>query len=138
MRIWDYLKAFATGALTLALNLLTLVLLVFGYSQFIEPGQTPEFYTEAAPRLGAWSGPLAGALIMFLLVWLLSRRRPQRKAYAFAGATFVSYFALDIALGLAATPASELFRLPFIVSLAGVCAAAFAAAFVAAARSRRI
>lgn len=131
MQIWDYLKAFATGALTLALNLLTLVLLVFGYSQFVEPGHPPEFYSEAAPRMGAWSGPIAGALFIFLLVWTLSLRRPQRNAYAFAAAVFASYAALDIALGLAAAPASELLRPPFLLSLTGVCAAAFAAAFVA-------
>ena len=134
MQVWDYLKAFATGALALALNLLTLVLLAFGYSQFIEPGQPPEFYSEAAPRMGAWSGPLAGALILFVLVWALSQRRPQRTAYAFAGSVFASYLALDVALGLAAAPASELFRLPFLLSLSGACAAAFAAAFIATRR----
>lgn len=130
MKVWDYPKALLTGALVLALNLATLVAIVFGYS-FIEPGHPPEFYSEAAPRLGAYSGPIAGALLMFFFVWLLSSRKPQRNAYAFAATTFVSYAVLDIALGLAAAPASELFRLPFLLSLAGVCAAAFAAAFVA-------
>lgn len=130
MQVWDYLKALLTGFAVLALNLATLVAIVFGYS-LIEPGHPPEFYTEAAPRLGAWSGPIAGALLMFVFVWLLSQRRPQRNATAFAAATFASYAALDIALGLAAAPAAELFRLPFALSLAGVCIAAFAAAFVA-------
>ena len=135
MQVWDYLKAFITGFAVLALNLLTLVALVFGYSQFIAPGHPPEFYSEAAPRFGAYSGPIAGALLMFIFVWLLSRRKPQRSAYAFTAATFASYAAIDIALGLAAAPASELLRLPFMLSLAGVCAAAFAAAFVATKRS---
>lgn len=135
MQVWDYLKALGTGALALALNLLTLVLLVFGYSQFVEPGHPQEFYNEAALRLGAYSGPIGGATILFLLISLLSRRRPQRNAYAFAGATFASYFAIDTALGLATTPATELFRLPFLLSMAGACAAALVAAFLATKRT---
>ncbi|MCX7360137.1 MAG: hypothetical protein NT015_18610 [Alphaproteobacteria bacterium] len=134
MRPWDYLKAFATGAAALALNLLTLVLLVLAYSQLIAPGHAPEFYTEAAPRIGSYSAPIAGALIIFALVWLLSHRRPQRNAYAFATATFVSYFAIDTAMGLAATPASELFRAPFLFGMGGACIAALAAAFIATQR----
>ncbi len=135
MQPFDFLKALLTGALVLALNLATLVAIVFGYS-FIEPGHPPEFYSEAAPRLGAYSGPIAGALLMLLLVWLLSSRKPQRNAYAFAAATFVSYAALDIALGLAAAPASDLFRLPFLLSLGGVCIAALVAAFLASNRTQ--
>lgn len=128
MQVWDYLKAFLAGALILALNLLTLVLLVFAYSQFIDPGQPPEFYSELAPQLGAYSGPIAGALLMFLFVWLLSSRRPQRNAYAFAAATFVSYAALDIALGLAASAPAQLFTPSFALSITGVAVAAFGAA----------
>ena len=131
MQVSDYVKAFFTGFAVLALNLATLVALVFGYSQFIEPGQPPEFYTEAAPRLGAYSGPIAGAFIMFAFIWLLSRGKPARNAYAFAAATFASYAAIDIALGLATSTPAELFRPAFALSLAGVCAAAFAAAFIA-------
>lgn len=134
MQLWDYFKAFATGLAVLVLNLLTLVLLVFGYSQVIAPGHPPEFYAEAAPRLGAYSGPIAGALLMFALVWLLSRGKPQRNAYAFAAAAFVSYAALDIALGLAAASPAALFTPTFALSLAGVCAAALAAAFISARR----
>jgi len=134
MQVWDYVKAFITGFAVLALNLLTLVALVFGYSVLIAPGHPPEFYTEAAPRLGAYSGPIAGALLMFLFVWLLSQRRPQRSTYAFAAATFISYAALDIALGLAASTPAQLFTPNFVLSMLGVCAAAFAAAFVATKR----
>lgn len=134
MQVWDYVKAFITGFAVLALNLLTLVALVFGYSVLIAPGRPPEFYTELAPRLGAYSGPIAGALLMFLFVWLLSRRRPQRNATTFAAATFASYAALDIALGLAASTPAQLFTPTFALSLAGVCAAAFAAAFIATKR----
>lgn len=119
MQVWDYVKAFITGFAVLALNLLTLVALVFGYNQFIAPGQPPEFYTELAPRLGAYSGPIAGAVLMFMFVWLLSSRRPQRNPYAFAAAAFASYAALDIALGLAATRPQFTVRLPPIFSRVG-------------------
>lgn len=134
MQFWDYIKAFATGFAVLALNLLTLVALVFGYSQFIAPGHPQHFYSVAAIRLGAWSGPIAGALIMFVFIWLLSRGKPQRSAYAFAAATFASYAAIDIALGLATSTPAALFTPSFALSLAGVCAAAFAAALVATKR----
>lgn len=136
MQVWDYVKAFITGFAVLALNLLTLVALVFGYSEFIAPGQPPEFYTELAPRLGAYSGPIAGAVLMFFFVWLLSSRRPQRTSYTFAAAAFASYAALDIALGLAASTPSALFTPTFALSLTGVCAAAFAAAFLATKRKK--
>jgi len=135
MQVWDYPKALATGALVLALNLATLVAIIFGYSA-IDPGHPPEFYSEAAPRVGAYSGPIAGALLMLIFVWLLSSRKPRRNAYAFAATTFASYAALDIALGLAAAPASDLFRMPFVLSLGGVCIAALAAAFLASSRKR--
>lgn len=134
MRPWDYLKAFGTGLAVLVLNLLTLVLLVFGYSALIAPGHPPEFYAEAAPRLGAWSGPIAGALLMFALVWLLSARKPERNAYAFALTAFAFYLVVDVALGLAAATPSALFTLPFLLSMAGVCVAALAAAFIASRR----
>lgn len=131
MQLADYLKAFATGIAVLALNLLTLVLIVFGYSQFIEPGHPPEFYSEAAPRLGSISAPIAGALLMFVFVLLLSTRKPRRNAYAFAAVTFISYFAVDTAMGLAATPASQLFRAPFLFGMGGAFIAACAGAFIA-------
>jgi len=131
MQVWDYVKALITGFAVLALNLLTLVALVFGYSLFIAPGRPPEFYTELAPRLGAYSGPIAGAVLMFIFIWLLSRCRPQRNATAFAAATFASYATLDIALGLAASTPAQLFTPTFALSLAGVCAAAFIAAHLA-------
>ncbi|MBK6702913.1 MAG: hypothetical protein IPG56_03435 [Caulobacteraceae bacterium] len=136
MQLADYLKAFATGIAVLALNLLTLVLIVFGYSQFIEPGHPREFYSEAAPRLGSISAPIAGALLMFVFVLLLSTRRRQRNAYAFAAVTFISYFAVDTAMGLAATPASQLFRAPFLFGMGGACIAALVAAFIATQRSK--
>lgn len=128
MQPLDYIKAFATGFAVLALNLLTLVALMFGYGQFIEPGHPTEFYTAAAQRLGAWSGPIAGALIIFLFMWLLGRGKPQRNAYAFAAATFASYLVMDIALGLTMSTPSELFRPAFALSVLGVGAAGFAAA----------
>lgn len=131
MQPLDYLKAFATGFAVLALNLLTLVAVVFAYSLVVAPGHPPEFYSAAAPRLGEYSGPIAGALIMFLIVWLCSRGKPQRNSYAFAAATFASYAALDIALGLAASTPAQLFTPSFALSMAGVAIAAFAAAFIA-------
>lgn len=73
---------------------------------------------------------------MLLVVWLLSSRKPQRNAYAFAATTFVSYAALDIALGLALTPGAELFRPSFLLNLTGVCIAALVAAFLASNRKR--
>lgn len=64
MQVWDYLKALLTGFAVLALNLATLVAIVFGYS-FIEPGHPPEFYSEAAPRLGPTQAPSLARSLCF-------------------------------------------------------------------------
>lgn len=130
MKRFDYAKAFLGGAVVLALNILTLVILVFGYAHLVEPDQTPEFYSRAAPDIGRYSGPIGGTIIMFLLVWALSRRKPSRNAHVFAGVVFISYLVLDLAMGLAAAPAAELFRVPFFLGMVSTGAAAFAAAHV--------
>lgn len=127
----DYGKAFFLGALTLLLNLLTLVILVFGYGQLIAPGRTQEFYNETALRFGSWSAPIAGAIIIFLLIWLFSRRRPQRNPYVFGGAVFVSYFAIDTATGLMTSSVEDLIRLPFLLGMGSAALGAIAAAYCA-------
>jgi hypothetical protein len=132
MKPIDFAKAFGLGAAALALNLLTLVVLVFVYAQLIEPGRPPAFYNEMAPRIGSWSAPIAGPLIIFLLVWLFSRKNRRRNAYLFAAMVFASYLVLDGGMGVAMAPAGTFLGLPFVLGMVGSALAAFAGAFVGA------
>lgn len=135
MKPLDFAKAFGLGALALALNLGLLFLLVYLYSQFIAPGRPPAHYNAVAPRIGAWSAPLAAPALMFLIVWAFSRRRPQRNAYGFGLAVLVSYAAIDGGLGLASGPVAALLQPPFLLGMTGGLLAALAAAALSARRA---
>ena len=135
MRRVDYVRAVAAGGAALTMNIALLVLLVFIYAQIIQPGQSQDFYGEIAGEIGRFSGPIGGMIFVFLFVWAPSRRRPSRDHRAFAGVLFLSYVVFDVALGLAGTPPSDLFRLPFLAGI--VAAGAGAAAGALAARRRR-
>ena len=128
MKPIDYAKASGLGLVVLALNLLITTLIITVYAQLIEPGQPQTHYNAMAPRIGAWSGPAGGMLLMFALGYLFGRRRPQRNALAFAGVVFAVYLALDVALGLALAPVAQVFRLPFVLSLTGAGVAGLAGA----------
>jgi hypothetical protein len=132
MKPVDYAKAFGLGVAALALNLLVLVAVVFVYANLVNPGQPQEFYSQIAPQFGRWTAPFAGPLLIFLLVWAFSRRRPERNAYVFGVAVFASYLIVDLGVGLATAPASSFLRLPFFAGMAGSALAAFLGASAAA------
>lgn len=131
MSTTDFTKAFGLGLGALVLNLLTLVVAVFIYAQFINPGHAPEFYNEMAPKIGSWTAPIVGPLLIFLFVWAFSRRRPERNPYLFGTFVFLSYFVADTALGIAVSSARDLLRPPFILGMITSAIAAFFAAFLA-------
>ncbi len=124
----DFAKAFGLGAAALALNMLSLVVIVFVYSQLVAPGREPAYYNDLALRIANWSAPIMAVVLMFLVVWGFSRRRPERNAYGFGLAVFISYAAIDGGLGLAAGAPTDLLRLPFILGMTGGLAATLAAA----------
>lgn len=131
MKPIDFAKALGLGAAVLALNMLLLVLVVFLYSMLIEPGRPQSFYNEMAPKLGNWSAPIGGMTLLFLTAWLLGRRRPQRNAFRFGLAVFVSYAAIDAAIGLAMAPIAQLLTPPFVIGMSGGLLAALAGAALA-------
>jgi hypothetical protein len=133
MKPIDYLKALGVAVAVLALNLLLTTVVITVYSMLIDPGQPQSHYTAMAPRIGAWSGPAGGIVLMFLAGWFFGQRRPERNALAFIGVVWACYLALDVALGLAAAPASALFTPNFALSLGG----AAAAGLVGAGQARR-
>jgi hypothetical protein len=131
MRPIDYAKALGLAVAVLALNLLITTAAIVVYSYLVEPGQPQSFYSAMAPKIGAWTGPVGGMLLMFATGYLFGRRRPERNAFAFVGAVFVVYLLIDAALGLALAPAAQVFRLTFILSLTGAALAGFAGAALA-------
>lgn len=128
MRSVDYAKALGLAVAVLALNLLITTAVIFAYAQLLEPGRPQAFYNAMAPRIGAWTGPAGGMLLMLAAGYLFGRRRPARKPFAFMGAVFVAYLALDAALGLAMAPAAQVFKLTFVLSLTGAALAGQAGA----------
>lgn len=128
MKPIDYAKAAGLAVAVLALNLLMTTLAITVYALLIKPGQPQDHYTAMAPVIGAGTGPLGGALLMFGAGWLFARRRPERNGLAFLGAIWGVYLLIDIALGLAMTPASALFTVNFAVSLGGQLLAGLAGA----------
>lgn len=128
MRSIDYAKAFGLAVAVLALNLLITTGAIFAYAQLVEPGRPQAFYNAMAPRIGAWTGPAGGMLLMFVAGYLFGRRRPDRGPFAFMGAVFAAYLALDVALGLAVAPAAQVFKPTFVLSLTGAALAGQAGA----------
>ena len=128
MKLIDFAKAFGVGVAALALNLLALVLAVFVYAQFVAPGHPQAHYNQMAPRLGAWTAPIVGPLLILLLVWAFSRRRPERNGFIFGAAVFAGYLAVDAGMGLAMGPLSALLTPPFIFGMSGAAVAALAGA----------
>jgi hypothetical protein len=98
MKPIDFLKAAATAMVVLALNILIAVLVVFGYSTFIEPGHPREFYDAAALRIAPWSAHTAGTALFFGAGYLLASRRPQRNGFLFAAAFTGLYAIIDGAI----------------------------------------
>ncbi|MET0271900.1 MAG: hypothetical protein ABW360_02815 [Phenylobacterium sp.] len=133
MKPIDYAKASGLGAVLVVVNLLILVGIVFAYSVAIEPGHPSEFYSAAAPRLGAWSGPIGGVVLLFGASWLLGRRRPERSAVGFALVMWLAYAVVDVAIGLPMAGLA-LFSLPLAGSLGAALVGALAGGFLAAKR----
>ena len=118
MKAIDYAKAAGLAVLVLAANLLVTTVVIFGYSQAVEPGQPPAYYAALAPKIAAWSAPAGGAILMFLVGYVFGRRRPERNALAFVLAVFALYVLVDLALGLAAASPAELLTPQLFASLA--------------------
>ena len=134
MKPLDFAKAFGLGLLLMVLNLALLFGLGFLYDTLINPGRTAAFYQTVYPKLGVWSAPIGAITMLFLTAWLFGARRPARNPYLFGAAVFVSYIAIDTALGLASGPLSALLIPPFLIAVGGGAVAALAGAYVSQAK----
>lgn len=131
MKPIDFAKAFGLGVLIMALNLGLVFALGFFHDTVLEPGRRPAYYTTVYPKIAAFSAPIGAIVMLFLATWRFGKRRPQRSAPAFGGAVYASYFAVDVAMGLAMGPPSNLLVPPFFISLAGGLLAVYAGATLA-------
>ena len=118
MKPVDYAKAVGLGFAVLAVNMLSLGVIVFAWSQAFARGRPQAFYNELAMDTGRWSAPIVGAVLMFLVGYLFGRRRPERNAVAFALAVFAAYVLIDTASGFAMSTPAEFLNLQFLASLA--------------------
>jgi hypothetical protein len=127
MKPIDFAKAAGVAIGVLALNILIAVLVVFGYSVFIEPGHPREFYDAAALRIAPWSAHIFGTALFFGAGYLFARRRPQRNGFLFAAAFSVLCAIMDAAtVGFVCV-----FEVEFALSMLGNLLAALAGAFLA-------
>jgi len=127
MKPIDFAKATGVAIALLAINVLIAILVVLGYSVFVEPGHPREFYDVAAQRIVPWCSYIAGTAFFFVAGFLFSRRRPNRNGFLFAVAFTVLYAIID-----SATVGFEGFlAIGFAVSTLAKLVAALAGAFLA-------
>ena len=128
MKPLDIAKAAGVALAIMVVNVLISVLVMVVYSYLIDPGHERAFYDAAARRIAPWSSVVFGAPLFFFAVRWLTRRRPDRKAMAFAATCFGFYAAVDIAvlLGEASWVASTvaIAALSLVTKLIGALAGA--------------
>jgi hypothetical protein len=95
MKPIDFAKALGIGALVLILDLALAIGTVTVWAWVISPGHSQAEINAAAPALSTLSTRIFGPLLLLVLVWLFSRRRPERNPFLFATAVFVLYLLLD-------------------------------------------
>lgn len=94
----DFAKAAGAAVLVLAIDLACAFIAVGVYSLAIDPGHTQEYYMAAAQPVSTLSTRVAGPLLFAAVVWLFSRKRPDRSPWIFALVVFGFYFVIDWAL----------------------------------------
>lgn len=134
MRPIDYAKALGAAVVALALNLLVTTVVIVVWSAVVEPGHSQAYYNALAPKIGAWSGPPGGALLLFLAAYVLGRRRPERNAWKFAGFIWLFYALSDVAIALPIVPLAQLLTFQLTLSLLLALAGAALGGILAARR----
>jgi hypothetical protein len=133
----DALKAVGLALAALALNLALTTAVIFAYAGLVAPGRPDSFYTAQAPLIASWSAPLGGALVLFGFMAWLGRRRPRRRAFIFAAATWVAYVVLDVGSGVAMGGVADLLSLQVAISMLAALLGALAGAALSQAGSAR-
>lgn len=127
MKAIDFAKAAGVAVAVLVLNVLIAILVVLGYSIFIEPGHPHEFYNAAALRIAPWCSHIFGTALFFGAGYLFARRRPERNGLLFAAVFTVLYAIIDGAtVGFVGV-----LNIEFALSMLAKLLAALAGAFLA-------
>ena len=102
MNLLDFVKAIGVALLLMVLNVAAAFGVMWVYGTFLDPGHEEAFYAAAAQRIAPWSSVFAGALLFFVVLWLLAWRRAGRNGYLFAAVVAGMYAAIDVSVLLAA------------------------------------
>jgi hypothetical protein len=137
MTLGEAAKAVGIAAGVLILNLAATTAAVFVYALAIAPGHPAAFYQAAALGIGAWSGPIGGAVLFFLAAAWVGGRRRERNALAFMLKAWLAYVVLDIASGAAMGAGGGMLSWQMALSMALALLGALGGAVLARAGSRR-
>lgn len=91
----DFLKALGVALLVMLLDLACAFVGVTLWSLWTQPPQPLSPSDPAVITVATLTTRLCGPLLLALFVWLFSRRRPDRNAWAFGVAVFVFYMLVD-------------------------------------------
>lgn len=95
MKLSDFLLALGVAVLAMVITMIASYPMVAFYSYVIEPGQTQEFYENAALSIAPWSSYILGPVVFFGCNYAMAKRNPGRNAMLFAVMTIVFYFLVD-------------------------------------------
>lgn len=123
----DYAKAAGWALLVLVLNMLLATVAILAVNATRAEPLAPE-------AVAAWTAPIGGFLIFFLVLRWVTARRLSRPPLQFALAIFGFYAVVDVAIGYAASGAAT-FQPLFLVSLGLALAGALLGAWSVGTRS---
>ncbi len=95
MKPVDFVKALGVAILVMALDLVCAFLWVSAWVILNSPPQPLSPTDPLVIELSSLSTRICGPILFALFVWLFSRRRPDRSAWAFGLAVFGFYFLID-------------------------------------------
>ncbi len=95
MKPVDFVKALGVAILVMVLDLVCAFAWVFVWAQLYPPAQPLSPTDPIVIELSTQSTRVCGPLLFALFVWLFSRKRPDRNAWAFAAAVFGFYLIVD-------------------------------------------
>lgn len=138
MTATDSGKALGVAVLVMLLTMAASFPMVAFYASFIEPGHSPEFYSEAALWIAPWSSYILGPILFFVCVFWLTKKQRIAKPVLFAVYTMLYYVLIDLVIFpvLFNIPFSILLSISVVVSLITKLLAALSGAWLAERKQR--
>ncbi len=109
----DLSMAAGIAVFTLVATMAASYPMVAFYATYIEPGQSVEFYRDAAMRIAPWSSYVLGPLSFFFCTYWAVKKRRIRDSQAFAATAIGFYVLLDLVI------LSVILRVPLSANLSG-------------------